>query len=85
MRSLSRGSFDALSDLRCVDHVVICDADEQHDMIALWRPVVFAVGANYSIDQVVGRDLVESWGGKVMLTGRDHTLSTTEKIRQCRR
>jgi len=75
---------DILVALRCVDHVVICEADEQRDMIALWRPVVFAVGADYSIDQVVGRDLVESWGGKVLITGRDRTVSTTERIKQCR-
>lgn len=71
---------DILAALRCVDHVVICDADEQSEMIALWRPAVFAVGWEYSVDQVVGRELVESWGGRVHVTGSHRSVSTTRRI-----
>lgn len=76
---------DILLALRCVDHVVICDAEEQPDMIALWRPAVFAVGSDYSIEQVVGRELVESWGGRVVITGSDRTISTSGRIEACRK
>lgn len=71
---------DILAALRCVDQVVICDAEEQRDMIALWRPAVFAVGPDYSVDQIIGRELVESWGGRVHITGGDRLISTTRRI-----
>jgi D-beta-D-heptose 7-phosphate kinase/D-beta-D-heptose 1-phosphate adenosyltransferase len=56
-----------LAGLGFVDAVILFEEDTPLDLIACIRPDVLVKGADYSIDQVVGRDLVESYGGKVVL------------------
>lgn len=50
-----------------VDAVVIFDTDTPIDLIRAIRPDVLVKGADYTIDKVVGADLVQSWGGEVRL------------------
>lgn len=75
---------DILAALRCVDAVVICDADEQPEKIALYQPEVFAVGSDYRVEQVVGRELIESWGGRIHVAC-PRSFSTTQRIEEVRR
>ena len=70
--------------LRCVDAVVLFNATTPIGVILRYQPGVFCVGPDYSIDQVAGRDLVESWGGRIHITGGDRTVSTTQRILECR-
>ena len=56
-----------LAGLAFVDAVVLFAEDTPLDLIARVKPDVLVKGADYSIDQVVGRDLVESYGGRVAL------------------
>jgi D-beta-D-heptose 7-phosphate kinase/D-beta-D-heptose 1-phosphate adenosyltransferase len=56
-----------LAGLAFVDAVVLFAEDTPLDLISRVKPDVLVKGADYSIDQVVGRDLVESYGGRVAL------------------
>ena len=63
--------------LECVDYVVIFDEPTPVSVIRATRPDVLAKGGTYKIDQVVGRDVVEEYGGEVRLTSELSGLSTT--------
>jgi D-beta-D-heptose 7-phosphate kinase/D-beta-D-heptose 1-phosphate adenosyltransferase len=56
-----------LAALGCIDYVVIFDEDTPYELIDTLRPDILVKGGDYAIDDVVGRDLVESWGGRVEL------------------
>lgn len=56
-----------LAALGCVDYVVLFDEDTPIRLIEALRPAVLVKGGDYSADQVVGRELVESMGGRVAL------------------
>ena len=48
-----------------VDLVILFDEDTPLEMIQALRPDVLVKGSDYTVDQVVGGDLVKAWGGKV--------------------
>jgi rfaE bifunctional protein nucleotidyltransferase chain/domain len=55
-----------LAALASVDCVVLFDQDTPLDLITLLLPDVLVKGADYSRDRIVGADLVESRGGRVV-------------------
>jgi len=69
-----------LSALECVDLVVIFDQDTPLELITELRPDILVKGGDYRLDQVVGRDAVESFGGKVVLVDLIHGVSTTDVV-----
>ncbi|MBU0992778.1 MAG: bifunctional D-glycero-beta-D-manno-heptose-7-phosphate kinase/D-glycero-beta-D-manno-heptose 1-phosphate adenylyltransferase HldE [Proteobacteria bacterium] len=66
-----------LSALSCVDLVVLFDEDTPLRLIKALRPDILVKGADYRLEDVVGRDVVESYGGKVMLVTLLEGYSTT--------
>ena len=56
-----------LSALEDVDMVVFFDEDTPLNLIEGLKPDILVKGADYRIDEVVGRELVESYGGRVRL------------------
>lgn len=54
-----------LAALFFVDAVCIFDEDTPYELIKLLRPDVLVKGADYTIEQIVGADLVLSAGGEV--------------------
>jgi D-beta-D-heptose 7-phosphate kinase/D-beta-D-heptose 1-phosphate adenosyltransferase len=56
-----------LAALDCIDYVVIFDEDTPLELIAALKPEILVKGADYSPEEVVGKELVESWGGRVEL------------------
>jgi len=56
-----------LAALDCIDYVVIFDEDTPLKVIEALSPTVLVKGGDYSVDQVVGREVVESRGGRVEL------------------
>jgi D-beta-D-heptose 7-phosphate kinase/D-beta-D-heptose 1-phosphate adenosyltransferase len=56
-----------LAALDCVDAVVIFDEDTPLETIAAVRPDVLVKGQDYKPHEVVGRELVESYGGRLEL------------------
>jgi D-beta-D-heptose 7-phosphate kinase/D-beta-D-heptose 1-phosphate adenosyltransferase len=69
-----------LAGLRSVDLVVAFDEATPLDLIAAAEPDVLVKGSDYSLDGVVGRELVESWGGQVRLADFVDGHSTTATI-----
>lgn len=65
-----------------VDLVVLFDEDTPFEAISRLRPDVLVKGADYTIDKVVGADLVQGWGGRVVLADLKAGHSTTAAIRR---
>jgi D-beta-D-heptose 7-phosphate kinase/D-beta-D-heptose 1-phosphate adenosyltransferase len=73
-----------LAGLDCVGAVVAFDEDTPLELLQEVRPHVLVKGADYRVDQVVGRELVESLGGKVVLVplvAEHSTSALVERIR----
>ena len=56
-----------LASLEMVDAVVIFQEETPLPVLDALRPDALFKGANYRLDEVVGGDLVRSWGGRVVL------------------
>jgi D-beta-D-heptose 7-phosphate kinase/D-beta-D-heptose 1-phosphate adenosyltransferase len=67
-----------------VDLVVLFDEDTPLQLIEALRPDVLVKGGDYTPETVVGRDLVESYGGEVVICPRIDGLSTTDLVRKIR-
>lgn len=66
-----------LAALQCIDFVVIFDEANPLKLIESLRPDVLVKGGDYRVDQVVGHQLVESYGGTVVTTPLVEGVSTT--------
>ena len=69
-----------LASLADVDGVVIFTEDTPLTLIQTIRPALLVKGADYTLDKVVGGDLVQSWGGHVVLAQLVDGQSTTATI-----
>jgi D-beta-D-heptose 7-phosphate kinase/D-beta-D-heptose 1-phosphate adenosyltransferase len=69
---------EMLGSLESVDYVTIFDEDTPTELLELLRPDVLAKGG--STPHVVGRELVEAYGGRVLTLGLVEGLSTTKII-----
>ena len=58
---------EMLSALDFVDYVVVFDEETPFEVIKELQPDVLVKGGDYSIDQIVGKDLVRSHGGEVVV------------------
>jgi D-beta-D-heptose 7-phosphate kinase/D-beta-D-heptose 1-phosphate adenosyltransferase len=66
--------------LDCIDYVVLFDEDTPIRIIETLRPQILVKGGDYTPDRVVGRELVESYGGRVELISFVDGRSTTTLI-----
>ena len=76
---------EVLRALRCVDEVVIFDEADPHSIITKIQPDILVKGADWAADAIIGRDVVEAKGGKVVripLADGYSTTSIIEKVRQ---
>ena len=71
-----------MASLSPVDMVVLFDEDTPLELIDALRPDVLIKGSDYTVDQVVGADLVHSWGGHVLLVELREGHSTSGTIRR---
>jgi len=69
-----------LASLESVDLVVLFADDTPVALIEAIKPDILAKGADYTIDQVVGADLVKAHGGQVLLVDLEAGHSTTATI-----
>jgi D-beta-D-heptose 7-phosphate kinase/D-beta-D-heptose 1-phosphate adenosyltransferase len=74
-----------LAALDCVDAVTIFDEDTPLEALQAVRPDVLVKGQDYQLHEVVGRELVESYGGRVELVPLLPEHSTTALIERIRR
>jgi rfaE bifunctional protein nucleotidyltransferase chain/domain len=71
--------------LACVDAVVIFDEETPHPLIAALQPDVLVKGADWPADAIVGRDVVEARGGRVVRVPVEAGYSTSALIEKIRR
>ena len=71
-----------LSELESVDSVVVFEQDTPYELIQSLQPDLLVKGSDYALDDVVGRDLVESWGGKVELIELQEQKSSSQIVRK---
>ena len=73
-----------LEALRCVDEVRIFDGPNALPLIEEIKPAVLTNGYGYSVDKIVGRDIVEGYGGRAVITcnGDASAEPSTTKIVQ---
>ncbi len=69
-----------LSAIGCVDMVILFSEDTPLYLISSLQPDVLVKGGDYTPETVVGRDVVEGYGGRVCLVPLKDGLSTTEII-----
>lgn len=69
-----------LSALNYVDYVVIFSEDTPKKLIKSLQPEVLVKGADYQKNQVVGREIVEGYGGTVKLVNLEKNISTSNLI-----
>jgi D-beta-D-heptose 7-phosphate kinase/D-beta-D-heptose 1-phosphate adenosyltransferase len=73
-----------LAALACVDAVTIFDEDTPLEALKSVKPHVLVKGADYRVEQVVGKDFVESYGGKVALVPLLPAKSTSALVERIR-
>ena len=71
-----------MASIGAVDLVVLFDEDTPMELIRALRPDRLFKGADYTIDQVVGGDVVRANGGQVVLIDLEAGHSTTGIIRR---
>lgn len=69
-----------LGSLASVDAVVIFPDDTPLTVIETLKPDVLVKGADYTVETVVGADVVQSYGGRVMLARLEDGHSTTATV-----
>jgi D-beta-D-heptose 7-phosphate kinase/D-beta-D-heptose 1-phosphate adenosyltransferase len=70
-----------LSALECVDHVVVFDELTPIRLIRDVAPDVLVKGGDYTVDEVIGKDLVEATGGRVVVIPYESRWTTRSLIR----
>ncbi len=70
-----------ISSLKPVDYVILFDEDTPYEVIKKLVPDVLVKGADWAIDKIVGKDIVESNGGKVIAIDFVNNTSTTNIIK----
>ena len=76
---------EILEALACVDAVVIFDADTPAALIDALQPDILVKGADWAADAIVGRDIVEARGGRVVRIAIEPGHSTTKIVDTIRR
>jgi D-beta-D-heptose 7-phosphate kinase/D-beta-D-heptose 1-phosphate adenosyltransferase len=68
--------------LGCVDAAFVFDEDTPDRVIRAVRPDVLVKGADWAHDAIVGRDVVEGLGGRVVRAPIEPGYSTTEIVKK---
>jgi D-beta-D-heptose 7-phosphate kinase/D-beta-D-heptose 1-phosphate adenosyltransferase len=73
---------ELIASLACVDGVLVFDEDTPDRVIRAVQPDVLVKGADWAHDAIVGRDVVEARGGRVVRAPVEGGHSTSEIIRR---
>jgi rfaE bifunctional protein nucleotidyltransferase chain/domain len=71
---------EILAGLECVDYVVSFDQDTPIAVIERLEPDVLVKGADWPVDRIVGREVVEASGGRVATISYVKGISTSALI-----
>jgi D-beta-D-heptose 7-phosphate kinase/D-beta-D-heptose 1-phosphate adenosyltransferase len=80
----AEGRAEVLAALEAIDLVVVFDEDTPLELIKRVRPAVLVKGADYTREEVVGREVVEKAGGDVVLVDLVPGHSTTAIVERAR-
>jgi rfaE bifunctional protein nucleotidyltransferase chain/domain len=83
VRSESERAY-VVAALEMVDAVTVFDQDTPLELVEALRPDVLVKGGDYTLDSIVGRAQVESWGGRVHVIPLTAGHSTTRIIEALR-
>ena len=75
---------EVLAALASVDAVVVFDEDTPHEIIKAIQPDILVKGADWGENAIVGRDIVEARGGRVVRMKLAESYSTTELLKRIR-
>jgi D-beta-D-heptose 7-phosphate kinase/D-beta-D-heptose 1-phosphate adenosyltransferase len=75
---------EVLAALESVDAVVVFDEDTPHAIVSALQPDVLVKGADWGPDHIVGRDVVEARGGRVVRLRVAEGYSTTTILERIR-
>lgn len=76
---------EVLLGLRSVDAVVLFDEETPYELIKALKPRVLTKGGDYNRNTIVGADLVEAGGGKVVVIPFEEGYSTTGLVNKIKR
>jgi len=76
---------ETVAGIRDVDLCVIFPQADPRELLRTVRPDILVKGSEYSLREVVGRELVESWGGRVERVPYLPGWSSTTLLRDARR
>jgi rfaE bifunctional protein nucleotidyltransferase chain/domain len=76
---------ELIGGLEDVDAVVVFGEQTPHEIISRLQPDVLVKGADWAADEIVGRDVVEARGGRVVRVPVETGYSTTRLIDRIRR
>ena len=68
---------EVVAALEMVDYVIMFDEDTPYNIIKKLQPDVLIKGGDWTVDKIVGRDIVEARGGKVIAIPFIEGASTT--------
>lgn len=71
-----------LAAMSAVDAVIIFDTDTPRELILQIKPDVLCKGGDYRPEEIVGADIVEKNGGRVLVSDLAHGLSTTNILKK---
>jgi D-glycero-beta-D-manno-heptose 1-phosphate adenylyltransferase len=74
-----------LSNLKCVDAVIIFEEETPYDLISSVKPDFLVKGGDWKEDQIVGSDIVKSYGGKVISLKFVDSYSTSDIIERIKK
>src|SRR4029079_69457 len=75
---------EILTALECVDAVAIFDEETRCEIISAIAPDVLVKGADWAENAIVGRDIVEARGGRVVRAAIEDGYSTTSILMKIR-
>ena len=75
---------EVLAALGCVDFVVVFSESDPRALITAVQPDVLVKGGDWSLDRIIGRDVVEARGGRVQTIPLVPGFSTTALIHRIR-
>jgi D-beta-D-heptose 7-phosphate kinase/D-beta-D-heptose 1-phosphate adenosyltransferase len=76
---------EVLAALSVVDAVVMFDEDTPLEIVTALQPDVLVKGGDWAADAIVGRDVVEARGGRVVRIPLSEGYSTSAILRRLRR
>ena len=75
---------EVLAALECVDAVVVFDEDNPQEIISRLQPDVLVKGADWKANAIIGREIVEARGGRVVRIPLAEGYSTSAIIDKIR-